>query len=458
MNWPTELQLNAWAGPEISNESAVANDLGRRFLRKGIVGQDQFLAPSMPDLADWLDPRSGWGLLLPDYATDTPAEKARLRDDDPAPLHALLAKRGDGPIFRYDPARHGNELLRYFDDGSSQAISPSAHRFGTGKGKLPRYMTIFGSPEDIPWSVQYNLQASRYTGRIDLEGEALENYVNAIVQDWGNVDPNPEAITVWAVDHGDHDITHLMRNAIAAPLKAEFENDADYTPDFLAKEAATQDGLRRSLGENTPVFVATTSHGATHPLSDVSTMQGQLGLPVDAGHVLTDPGTLLNAWQPNGAIWYAQACCSAGANGMSDFIDYVPAGSGVAHILDGVAKCGAMTAPLPRALLGAAKPLRAFVGHVEPTFNWTLRHATGQFMTTPLLTSFYTRLFSGLPLGMALDECRRASASLLAEFSTTKRKHLDGTDMSGTLLRLQLMAKDWQSFVILGDPAVKIQS
>jgi hypothetical protein len=37
------------------------------------------------------------------------------------------------------------------------------------------------------------------------------------------------------------------------------------------------------------------------------------------------------------------------------------------------ATAGARISPLPRALLGAEKPLRAFVGHVEPTFDWTLR-------------------------------------------------------------------------------------
>lgn len=456
MHWPTDLQINAWAGPDVANTSTVADDLERRFLGKGIVGDDQYLGPSMPDLTDWMNPENGWGLVLPDYETDNPAEKAGLRDADPEPLHALREKRGNGPIFRYDPTRTDGALLRYDENGKARPVNPSAFLFGVEQGYMPRYMTIFGSPEEIPWSVQYALQASRFTGRIDLDAEdgSLENYVNAIVQDWANVDPDPAAMTIWAVDHGRHDITHLMHNAIAAPLAGKFDGYPEYRPDFIARDAATQQGLIRSLGGTVPAFVATTSHGATHPLSDVPAMRAQLGLPVDAHHALTDPAALLQGWQPNGTIWYAQACCSAGANRMSDFVDFVPAGSGVAHILNGVAKCGAMTAPLPRALMGAAKPLRAFVGHVEPTFNWTLRHTTGQFMTNPLLTSFFTGLYSGLPLGMALDECRRASASLLAEFSMTRNNYLDGADLGGQLLRLQLTAKDWQSFVLLGDPAV----
>ena len=49
---------------------------------------------------------------------------------------------------------------------------------------------------------------------------------------------------------------------------------------------------------------------------------------------------------------------------------------------------GAFTTPLPRALLGATRPLRAFVGHVEPTFDWTLRQRqTGEHLTFPLEVS-----------------------------------------------------------------------
>ena len=37
------------------------------------------------------------------------------------------------------------------------------------------------------------------------------------------------------------------------------------------------------------------------------------------------------------------------------------------------AALGPQTSPLPRSLLGRHRPLRAFVGRVEPTFSWTLR-------------------------------------------------------------------------------------
>jgi AcrR family transcriptional regulator len=51
-------------------------------------------------------------------------------------------------------------------------------------------------------------------------------------------------------------------------------------------------------------------------------------------------------------------------------------------VLNGIAALGNRVAPLPTALLGAKKPARAFVGHVEPTFDWTLQNPdTNQILT-----------------------------------------------------------------------------
>jgi hypothetical protein len=71
-----------------------------------------------------------------------------------------------------------------------------------------------------------------------------------------------------------------------------------------------------------------------------------------------------------------------------------PEGS-VGRVLNGVATAaGAMVAPLAWALLGAERPLRAFVGHVEPTFDWTLRDPrTKQPLTHVLATCLYDKLY-----------------------------------------------------------------
>ena len=458
MNWPSGFQVNAWAGPTVSNQSPVNRELRREFLRSSLPVRSDDHGPSLVDDAAWRNPRVGWGLVLPDDDSRTEAEKATLGPDDADALHSLVLKRGNAPIFRYRPDRPVGTLRRYFVDRAFQDISFQALNYGVGPGQLPRYMLIYGTPEQIPWSLQYDLQFSRFTGRIDLTGSALENYINGIVTDWVNVDPDPKAMTLWSVVHNSTDITRLMHDSIAAPMLRAILEFPEYTPKFLAKNEATHGALLEALETTSPAFVTTTSHGATLPLSDVPKMKSQLGLPVDQDHTLADQTAILSRWQPNGAIWYAHACCSAGSNGVSDFADYVSPDSSVASILQGVARCGSMTAPLPNALLGATKPLRAFVGHVEPTFNWTLKHPdTHQFLTKPILTSLFDRLYSGLPIGMALDECRRASATVTGSFNSAQSQAASGVDTSGTLLRMQLTAKDWDSMVLLGDPAVTLQ-
>ncbi len=109
-------------------------------------------------------------------------------------------------------------------------------------------------------------------------------------------------------------------------------------------------------------------------------------------------------------------------------------------------------APLPEALLGAPSPLRAFVGHVEPTFDWTLQHPrTGQILTNSTRRALYDRLYQPYPIGYALDELRRQATQLKA-FLTAAKGRVGKDGAKEELLALQLTASDRESLVILGDP------
>lgn len=457
MTWPTHLQINAWAGANISNRAALEPALNTRFLGQNTPVRSDTLAPTLPNLADWSDDRVGWGLVMPDDPHLPPAEKAKLRLTDPEPLHRLVQFRNDAPIFRYDPNGEPGTLLRYYPNGDIQKTAFQALQYGTKPGDLPKYLLIYGSPDDIPWTAQYDMQFSRFTGRLDLQGVALENYVNAIETDWAAAQPDPLAMTVWSVRHSVDDITELMHNSIAAQLLDRISQHAEYTPSGIDGAGADLDALTLSLQTTTPAFIATTSHGATEPLGDLDQLKSHLGALIDQNHTRLAPNDLLANWSPAGAIWYAHACCSAGSNQRSSFVDYVAGGSDVARILEGVEHCGSITAPLPHALLGATNPLRAFIGHVEPTFNWSLMHPdTKQYLTRPILDALFDRLYSGLPIGMALDSCRRASSALTGSYRIAKEELAQGIDKSADLLRLQLTARDLDSLVLLGDPAVAL--
>ncbi len=119
---------------------------------------------------------------------------------------------------------------------------------------------------------------------------------------------------------------------------------------------------------------------------------------------------------------------------------------------------GAATAPLPTRLLGAKKPLRAFIGHVEPTFDWTLVAGdTGQFLTPPLIDAVYPRLYRKEPVGLAFDDYYRGVGVLYGKLEDARKAIDRGTAGARDLATYyRLTASDRESLVILGDPTVVI--
>jgi hypothetical protein len=196
----------------------------------------------------------------------------------------------------------------------------------------------------------------------------------------------------------------------------------------------------------------------TGPLGDQEALVANLGLLVDEQFRALDLKALLAPWQPDGAIWYAHACCSAGCDAQTAFLGVVPEGSEVASILSGVAAAGNRIAPLPTALLSAPKPARAFVGHVEPTFNWTLRRAeSGQITTDALLGALYDELFQRVPppVGFAFSRWFQQAATLRANWQAARDGVGQGREAArGRALLASLSGIDRQCTVILGDPAV----
>jgi hypothetical protein len=169
---------------------------------------------------------------------------------------------------------------------------------------------------------------------------------------------------------------------------------------------------------------------------------------------------LRDAWSGHGAVWYAHACCSAGSDGASRFLGLVDTTSSLARTLGAVSQCGSMTAPLPRALLGNATPLRAFIGHVEPTFNWTLRDPlTGQLTTHNIVDALYRELHlaSRPPVGLAMSAYYEAVGGLLQDYAdavdAVNEHEPNALERARTA---KLLALDRLGMVLFGDPTVRL--
>jgi hypothetical protein len=256
-----------------------------------------------------------------------------------------------------------------------------------------------------------------------------------------------------------------MEAAIARRLSTAYDTDPQNdlsNRKAIFGAAATVAGFVDAVSTSVPALIVTTSHGMTGPLNNPTQLVSQLGFLVDVQRALLAPSALLNAWQPQGAIWYAHACCSAGSDAPSTFVGLLAESSSVATVLKKVAESsGARVASLPEALLGAERPLRAFVGHVEPTFDWTLRNPeTGQPLVHALNYALYNSLYQQdrrTPIAFALARLYAEAGEFLAQWLAA----LDAVNANQPKAReralyRQLVAMDRQHAVILGDPTVSL--
>jgi hypothetical protein len=302
-----DLQINAYAGTGTVSGPPDA-DWTRWGIRRQLTAPERFLAPP-PDAAQhhWQDPRVGWGLLLPENEAISEGARAAA-EDAPEPIRRLLDARPGSPVFRYRADTWGSSYLRrYFADRAAHDTRITGGATGTKPGHMPRYLLIVGSPEQVPWEVQFRLNVSVCVGRLDLPPEGLGNYVDALIARWPESLGRSEAPVVWAVDHGHDDITWLMRRVIAEKVGEQFTADDQIgeRARLLMGDQATVANLTDALAAVPPRLVITASHGMTGPLDDPVAMARDLGMLVDQNRQLLHPGPLLERWQPDGAIWYA---------------------------------------------------------------------------------------------------------------------------------------------------------
>jgi len=461
-----ELRLNAWTGQASPVDTMAAARVAAWAMQRHSGGAGLDAAAAAPQEVqpwNWQDPQVGWGLVLADDPNLQPGKRA-MADDAPEPIRCLWHARPNSPVLRWSAADGNEVLLRYDANGGVKKCSLVSD-YGTAPDRIPRFLLIAASPQKVPWSFQYAANLRRYVGRLDGPEDGLDRYVDALLAGWPGSARDVRAPLVWSVDHGGNDITWLMDQAISRKLFDAYANDGD--ADFprrigLFGAEATGTRLLAELSAKKPALVVTTSHGMTGPLHDAVLAKAQLGVPVDHGRQLLDLEALDAAWQPDGAVWYSHACCAAGSDARSQYEGLFEPTGDVMRTLDGVAAvCGARIAPLPQRLLGHAKPLAAFIGHVEPTFNWTLRDPrTGQPLAHPVRQALYDGLFAaggGRPVGWALSRVFDDAATLLALWAQAVRNFNKG--LPGALesaLVNQITALDRQHTVLLGCPTATL--
>lgn len=404
-----------------------------------------------------LDPKqldqAGWGIIFPHDAAPELQEALR-------PLLALRQEQA-GERFRIYVGADG------YRPGESKNQFLSRHQVGPGPAdpeRMPYYLLLVGSPEAIPYSFQYQLDVQYAVGRIQFDAlEAYAHYAQSVVQSETSGFALPRKAALFGVENPDDKATQLSSQGLILPLENYLRQQEGWELSLDRGEAANKARLQQLLGgDDTPALLFTASHGMAFPENDPRQLphqgallcqdwpgprQWQNAIPQDfylAADDIGDSAKLL------GLISFHFACYGAGTPRYDEFSKqaFKERGSIAPH---------AFLAALPQRLLShPGGGALATIGHVERAWGYSFLWP-GAGVQTAVFESVLQQLLDGYPVGAAFEFFNERYAELSSDLSSQLEQidyglQFDPYELAG----MWGANNDARSYVILGDPAVRM--
>lgn len=368
------------------------------------------------------------------------------------PLLDLRAQQAKG-LFRTLDYRPGQSKIAFL---SSHGAEP-----GDANPKhLPYYLLLVGSPEEIPFDLQYGLDVERAVGRIYFDTpEEYEQYALSVKAfENGEVPPPPREVTCFGAVTDD--TTARTAENLLLPLANAMQQCAGgWEVRTWIREEAERSLLTELLsGERRSALTVTSSHGLAFPSGDAlqKSTQGALLIQDEtdsggAGKVLPSSfyfsgKDLLSQTRLTGSVVALFACYSAGTPELSSFIDQ--RGRMPRRIAP-----QPFVASLAQRLL--ANGALAVLGHIDRmwtmSFSWSDRSQVDAFAST------LQRLLEGFRIGAAMESLNRRYTSFAVEYSelTQAREQVKAVDPK-YFVRVWHAQNDSRNFIVLGCPAVRL--
>ncbi len=417
---------------------------------------------------------AGWGVVFTAGASDREREA----------LEELLEFRR-----RQAGVRHRHYYREYTGDLGVQPGESREDwllRLGVDAGpadpdQAPYYLLLVGDPESIPFDFQFGLGIQRAVGRLHLERlDDYRNYARKVVAAETSPPIRPRRVAFFGVDNRDDPGTTYLTEDLITPLIEQLrsragrrsrEGQEDIVKRLRSKAcgwqvegilgpAATRKRLAKLLsgGDETPALLFTASHGLGPPEDD---SPGDLGALVCGewpgpvaweGEIPPDfyfsADDLATAPDLSGLVSLHFACYSAGIPEEDSFDP--PDVSGQRP------KRRSCLSQLPQRLL--ALGAQAVIGHVDRAWCRSFldprdRRQIGTF------SAMLEVLLRGMPVGFAAQYLSERYADL--EPRVTRRL---AELAAGRQIDHDAFARDWlaladaRSYVVLGDPAVRLRS
>jgi hypothetical protein len=400
--------------------------------------------------------QTGWAVLFPrDIHTEIIQALRPLLD---------LRKEQTGPLYR--EFSNGDGYLP--GDTANRWLARAPRSKGPGVctcEKVPYYLLIVGTPEQIPFRFQYELSVNYAVGRIHFEElENYRNFANNVVRaDEVRATAGRRALFFGPRNAGDA-ATRLSADKLVGPLSGSVKHPGWQIETCLA-DSATKETLKSQLFHSgpAPAFLFTASHGMGFALDDPRQQRHQ-------GALLCQdwPGPLLHRgsiapelyfsvddldddMDLNGMIIMHFACFSAGTPRLDNF-------SSPGRPVRQLASTDFLSA-LPLRMLGMPKGAQAVVGHIERAWSYAFDWPGTQAELSTFESTLRAMMHGGYRVGHAMEFFSERFAGL----SVALNSQLDDVNLGANvdervLSQLWLASNDARNYLVLGDPAARLGS
>ncbi len=397
---------------------------------------------------------AGWGVV---FAQET----------DPAVMDALgeliaLRREQAGEHFRLYSGAEGVAA------GESKSAWLSKRGAGPGPAnpkKVPYYLLLVGSPEDIPFRFQTQLDVDYAVGRLHFDTpEEYANYAASVVRaETGAGRARPRQATFFGAVNGDDLATTQTTGKLVQPLFQAARQHPDWTFGGLFGPEATKAGLTDLLGgATTPAVLFAGSHGLKLPNGHANQLRHQGALvcsewpgpnqwngPIPQNFFLAGEDLSADA-DLSGLIACFYACFAGGTPLMDDFVRQTfndrPEQIAPAPFL----------ADLPRRMLNRPRGgALAVVSHVERVWNCSYEWP-GVGPQIDVFESYLRQLLNGYPVGAAVEFFNGRYAGLAVLLADLLERIDHGEEPQTEDLAFHWTANnDARGYMIIGDPAVR---
>jgi hypothetical protein len=378
-------------------------------------------------------------------------------------LEPLIQLRREQAVkyFREFPASGG------YQDGDSGGRFLS--RQGVGQGqvapeRVPYYLLLVGSPNDIPFRFQQQLDVNYAVGRLHFDSlDAYHNYaLNVVASERSSSLQVQQGIVFAPKILGDLHTTS-MDHDLVMPLANELRGrTGDWTISLLSGEEATKNRLNDILGGLDPTaFLFAATHGVVLSGGDphFNSTQGALVCQEWSG-----PATPLRSSTNTGlsrdAVFGAVDLMREGEGmrgAIALFWSSFSAGFGSLDARPNAPR-NASIAALPQALLGERSiGVLAVMGFVDRLLGFSSPHLPAVDRYRDAVSRAIRMLMTGARAGVAAQSFDEAYAELSVALSSVHEKRRYGQEINpAELVGLWAATNDMRNVVLLGDPAVRL--